>query len=166
MLFEPIYSLPAAADIKASGATTPGYSGGMYFLPHGSPYTDEFRKDRAPTPRELIRQLTGVAYACATSTPTPSLRPGCGCLSAPPPMSRPRDGQPARSRSSGTPIGPAAGAAGFATEQSQIEEITDHPLLRLLDVQHAGVGVDPEAFEEDCPMTTASRTSAATTWFT
>ena len=36
----------------------------MSFLPHGSPYADVFRKDRAH-PRELIRQITGVAYACA-----------------------------------------------------------------------------------------------------
>jgi phage portal protein BeeE len=152
VLFEPIYSLPAAIGlsvIKAPGPGNAGYSGGMSFLPHGARYTDEFRKDRAPTPRELIRQITGVAYACAhlNADAVASTRLRLFVRTAPNEpatrwTARPVSTKVARRLNHGV-----MGAA-FALAGSKIEEVTDHPLLRLLDVQHAGVG-DLEVFGED-----------------
>jgi phage portal protein BeeE len=155
VLFEPIYSLPAATAIPAcvTKAAEPsvGNSGGMFYLPHGAPYADEFRKDRAPTPRELIRQITGVAYACAhlNADAVASTRLRLFVRTAP---NEPVTRWTARPVSTKVlrQLGLGRAGSAFAAGGSKIEEITDHPLLRLLDVQHTGVGASaPEAFDED-----------------
>jgi phage portal protein BeeE len=67
-MFETIYSLTLTPQgdgtfIKAA----PGSALSSFDLaPLGSPFTDVFRKSRAPAPRELVQQLIGTAYACAT----------------------------------------------------------------------------------------------------
>ena len=156
VLFEPIYSLPAATGIpapvtKAAESASAGYSGGMFYLPHGAPYADEFRKDRAPTPRELIRQITGVAYACAhlNADAVASTRLRLFVRTAPNELVTRWAARPVATKVV-RQLGRGRTGAAFAVGGSKIEEITDHPLLRLLDVQHIGVGAsDPEAFDED-----------------
>ena len=155
VLFQPIYSLPAATAVpaaiaKAADPAVAGYSGGMFYLPHG-PRMPMSSARTAPTPRELIRQITGVAYACAhlNADAVASTRLRLFVRTAP--------NEPATRWTAG-PVSTAAarqlgqgGIGGaFAVRGSKIEEITDHPLLRLLDVQHVGVGSsDPEAFDEN-----------------
>src|SRR5689334_1678413 len=67
-MLDPIYSLPLtllpdgtfAKALPGAGLTA------VDPLPLGAPYADVFRKSRAPTARELVQQLVGTAYACAS----------------------------------------------------------------------------------------------------
>ena len=89
-MLEPIYSLTLSrtADGHFTKAAPSASFGLLDPVPLGAPYADVFRKTRAPTPRELVQQLVGTAYACAslnadllgsTDAPAPlpcSTRPG------------------------------------------------------------------------------------------
>jgi len=68
---DPVYNLsliPTSSGdyVAEKSSATVGGSSFLYPLPLGAPYSDVFRKSRAPSPRELIQQLVGTAYACAT----------------------------------------------------------------------------------------------------
>ena len=68
---EPVYNLsliptPSGDFVSAKSVPTAGASAFLYPLPLGAAYSDVFRKSRAPSPRELVQQLVGAAYACAT----------------------------------------------------------------------------------------------------
>ena len=69
-MIQPVYNLTLTrspdGDYVAKGSETVGGNYSLSALPLGAAFSDVFRKDRAPTPRELIQQLVGTAYACAT----------------------------------------------------------------------------------------------------
>jgi len=104
-------------------------------IPLGAAYTDVFRKSRAPTSRELVQQLVGTAYACATLNADLvasarlrlyiRTRPGearaKSYLRAAPVARKTLDAL--KQNSSVAPI-----VAG----DTLVEEVSDHPLLDLL----------------------------------
>ena len=67
-MHETIYSLSLSrTDDGHFVKSAPSGSFGLLDpLPLGNPYSDVFRKNRAPSPREMIQQLVGTAYACAS----------------------------------------------------------------------------------------------------
>ena len=134
---EPIYNLslsPGGGDLVAKSAPLGGWSS-FYPVPLGATYSDVFRLSRAPTPHELIQQLVGTAYACATlnadlvASATLRLyvatRPGES-----PPKSYLRPRQISRKALSNLKDNPAF--AGFVAGDVTIHEVTHHPLLDLL----------------------------------
>lgn len=144
--FSPIYSLPLAlttnGDYKAANGG--GSGGGGYNSPLGGAFSDVFRKDPAPNPRELIRQFVGIAYACAdlNSCTLASVklrlyvRTGKGHN-----KSRWKTQKLSRSRkawlagqSGGSSVVTRARANALVGGDDDVEEITDqdHPLLKLL----------------------------------
>src|SRR5947209_6722056 len=65
-MFDPIYSLPLALLPDGTYTKAPLAGAGVLDpLPLGAAYSDVFRKNRAPSSRELVQQLVGTAYACA-----------------------------------------------------------------------------------------------------
>ena len=136
---EPVYNLslaPLGGDyVPGKGADAAGAPSSMDAIPLGAPYTDAFHKNRAPTPRELIQQLIGTAYACATlnadlvASTTLRLyiatRPG-----EPQPKSflrpRPVPGRTLRR------LGADAALGGFVAGDVTVHEVSHHPLLSLL----------------------------------
>src|SRR2546421_12583501 len=69
-MIDPVYSLnliPTGDGTFVSAKNSPaGGMGAVYLSPLGGAFSDVFRKSRAPSPRELIQQLVGTAYACAS----------------------------------------------------------------------------------------------------
>ena len=62
-----IYNLSLVpGDLVLKARNSDSFESSSYVLPTSDGFADMFRKDRAPTPRELIGQLVGTAYACAT----------------------------------------------------------------------------------------------------
>jgi phage portal protein BeeE len=145
---EPIYSLSLSRTdtgdfvAKASDATIGGASA-LYPMPLGATYSDVFRKSHAPSPRELIQQLVGTAYACASlnadlvaSTPIKlyvATRPGDA---KPKGYLRPQS----VSRKTLARIANDPALSGFVAGEVTIHEVTHHPLLALLKAPQA----DPE----------------------
>jgi HK97 family phage portal protein len=99
----------------------------------GTGFVDSFKRNRAPTPNELLAELKNTAWACASinaavcANNPPSLyvvtrhnqpRPRCA--------TRPLDGQ-ADKRLRALPH-----LAARTKDASAIEQVTDHPLLSLL----------------------------------
>lgn len=145
---EPVYNLTltpthAGDFVAAKGAETIGGSSFLSPLPLGAAYSDVFRKSRAPSPAELIQQLVGTAYACATlnadlvaSTPIKlyvATRPGDA---KPKGYLRPH----AVSRKTLARLAADTALAGFVAGEVTIHEVTHHPLLSLLKSPQA----DPE----------------------
>jgi len=137
---EPIYNLalsPTATGdfIATKSAPATGGWATFYPIPLGATYSDVFRMSRAPTPQELIQQLVGTAYACATlnadlvASATLRLyvatRPG-----EVPPKSYLRPRVLSRKALSHLKDNPAF--AGFVAGDVTIHEVTHHPLLDLL----------------------------------
>jgi HK97 family phage portal protein len=134
----PIYNLnliPTDLTAKARGDSS--FEASSYVLPASASegWTDMFQKDRAPTPRELIGQLVGTAYACATlnadlvASATLRLymatRPGD---SLPPTYLHARPISP----KSFSNLEKSPTAATLLPGADHIHEITRHPLLDLL----------------------------------
>ena len=67
-MFETIYGLNLASVGAGTYVKAPvgGAESWSDLTPLGATYTDVFRRSRAPQPRELVQQLVGTAYACAT----------------------------------------------------------------------------------------------------
>lgn len=140
---DPIYNLAlsptGSGDLVAKSAPLGGWSS-FYPIPLGATYSDVFRMSRAPTPHELIQQLVGTAYACATlnadlvASATLRLyvatRPGEA-----PPKSYLRPRQLPRKALSRLKDNPAF--AGFVAGDVTIHEVTHHPLLDLLKAPQA-----------------------------
>ncbi len=136
---EPVYTLalaPLGDGTYAKAASAPVASAsGWVDAPLGSPFSDAFRKNRAPHPRELVQQLIGTAYACATlnadlvaaarlrlyvRTRRDEPKANPYLLAVPVPrktLARLKD-DPA--------------SAPFVAGDSGVEEVTCHPLLDLL----------------------------------
>jgi HK97 family phage portal protein len=137
-MLEPIYSLALTRSEDGTTFTKAAPSSGFGSfdpVPLGAPYSDVFRKSRAPAPRELIQQLVGTAYACAALNAdllaTTRLRlylrtrPGEARAKAhckPMPVSR-----KALAHLKEDPA-----AYGFVAGDVLIEQVTHHPLLDLL----------------------------------
>jgi phage portal protein BeeE len=138
-MFEPIYSLTLAPMGDGTYKNAPlaggGYGSWFDLLPLGAAYTDVFRKNRAPLPRELVQQLIGTAYACATlnadlvaSTQLRlyvRTRPGEAAVKTylrPIALDRKR-----LQRLKDDPT-----VAHYVAGDVMVEEVTDHPLLDLL----------------------------------
>jgi hypothetical protein len=137
-MFETIYSLNLSSLGDGTYAKAPPSAGGSqswFDLPLGAPYTDAFRKNRAPMPRELVQQLIGTAYACATlnadMVASTQLRL----------YVRTRPGEPS-AKSYLRPIAVECktlrrmrddpGVSHYLAGDVLVEEVTDHPLLDLL----------------------------------
>jgi HK97 family phage portal protein len=133
-----IYNLSLVpGDMVLKGRNSSSFEASSYVLPAsaGDGWTDMFHKDRAPTPRELVHQLVGTAYACATlnsdlvASATLRLyvatRPGeplpPGHLHARP-----------VSRKTLSQLEKSPAVANILPGAAQIHEITRHPLLDLL----------------------------------
>lgn len=135
---EPVYTLTLAPQPDGSFIKAAPVSGGSSWVdspPLGAPYSDVFRKGRAPSPRELVQQLIGTAYACAT------LNADLVAAAKLRLYVRTRGDEPvAKDYLQTIPVGrknltrlkddPASGPqlAGDVT----VEEVTHHPLLDLL----------------------------------
>jgi HK97 family phage portal protein len=133
-----IYSLNLTPLADGTYVKAPPAGGGgqtWFDLPLGAAYTDAFRKDRAPMPRELIQQLIGTAYACATLNAdlvaSAKLRL----------FVRTRPGEPAVraylravavDRKSLRRMRDDPGVAHHLAGDASVEEVTQHPLLDLL----------------------------------
>lgn len=138
---ETIYNLSlirsASGDLVAKASSDQALGGASFLtpIPLGSPYTDIFRKDRAPTPRELVQQLVGTAYACATlnsdlvaSTPLKlyvATRPG---EEQPKKHLRPQ----AVPRKTLARLHDDPALDEFVAGDVSIQQVTHHPLLALL----------------------------------
>lgn len=135
-MFDPIYSIP----LQATGdghwqKSLPTNYGLVDSTPLGAPYSDLFRKSRAPSPRELIQQLVGIAYACATLNADLvaatrlrlflRTRPGEAKAKA-------SLGAVAVSRKTLARLKDDASAAQYVAGEVNIQEVTQHPLLDLL----------------------------------
>ena len=137
---DPVYNLsliPTATGdlVAAKSAPTAGASAFLYPLPLGAAYSDVFRKSRSPSPRELVQQLVGTAYACATLNAdlvaSATLRLYV--------TTRPGDPEP-KSYLNPHPI-PRKALARLAADPlladvissgAKVHEVTRHPLLDLL----------------------------------
>jgi len=136
-MLEPIYSLPLAPTLDGHyiKAAPSAQFGLLDPLPLGAPYSDVFRKSRAPMPRELVQQLVGTAYACASLNADllagthlrlylrtrPGERKAGRHLKAAP---------VARKLLSHLKTNPAI--SHYVAGEVKVEEVTDHPLLDLL----------------------------------
>jgi HK97 family phage portal protein len=135
-----IYSLSltrtSSGDFVADkGADLAGAMSFPYAIPLGAAYSDMFRKDKAPSPRELIQQLVGTAYACATLNSdlvaSTSIRMYV--------ITRPGDPQPKSwlrpvraSRKALARFQSDPAFDGFVAGDTTVQEVTHHPLLSLL----------------------------------
>ena len=136
----PIYNLSlirtGTGDLVVKSSAEPlGGSSFLYPLALGSSWTDIFRKDRAPSPRELIQQLVGTAYACASLNADLVASATLRLYVA----TRPGDSLPpshlhARpiSRKAFLQLEKNPTAANILPGTNSIHEITHHPLLALL----------------------------------
>jgi HK97 family phage portal protein len=137
---EPIYNLsliPSGTGdfVAKAAAESVGGSGFLTPLPLGAAFSDVFRKDRAPTPRELVQQLVGTAYACSTlnadlvaSTPIKlyvATRSG---------EAQPKGHLRAQtvSRKTLARLHDDPALAEFVAGDVTIQQVTHHPLLSLL----------------------------------
>jgi HK97 family phage portal protein len=146
-MHDPIYNLTLTptlnGDFVAKSAQTVGGESFLSAFPLGATYSDVFRKSQAPSPRELIQQLVGTAYACATlnadlvaSTSLKlyvATRPG---EAAPKGYLRP---QTVSRKTLGRLMDDPA-VSGFVAGNVTVQEVTHHPLLALLKSPQA----DPE----------------------
>jgi phage portal protein BeeE len=139
-MHEPIYNLSLIPNLEgdlvaAKGAPSASGAISLYPLPLGSAYSDVFRKTRAPSPRELIQQLVGTAYACATLNSDLVASTALKLYVA----TRPGESQPkaylrARpvSRKALARLGADPSLSGFVAGDVSVLEVTHHPLLSLL----------------------------------
>jgi hypothetical protein len=138
-MFETIYSLNLAPLGDGTYVKAPPFAGASQswadLLPLGAAYTDVFRKNRAPMPRELVQELVGTAYACATLNAdlvaSAKLRLYV--------RTRPGDVPPqaylhavALDQKSLKRLRDDAGVANYLAGDVTVEEVTHHPLLDLL----------------------------------
>jgi len=144
----PLYNLPLIPDgqgnfIPAKSAGASGLGSATSYVPGtplGSLYTDIFQKNRAPTPRELIQQLVGTAYACATLNAdlvaSSTIRLYIASNSNDPHPPKYLNARPVSRKA----IYRLAADPSFSTRVSTtsvVHEITSHPLLDLLKSPHA-----------------------------
>jgi phage portal protein BeeE len=138
---EPIYNLSlipnGAGDFvaKSGAAPTVGASSSLMPVPLGAAYSDVFRKDRAPSPRELVQQLVGTAYACATLNADLVASTRLNLYVA----TRPGDAQPkghlrpqAVSRKTRARLHDDPALSEFVAGSVTVQQVTHHPLLSLL----------------------------------
>ncbi|HEX4793712.1 MAG TPA: phage portal protein [Humisphaera sp.] len=135
-MFDPIYSLPLALLPDGTYTKAPlAGTGVLDPLPLGAAYSDAFRKNRAPSSRELVQQLVGTAYACAVLNAdllaSTKLRL----------FLRTRKGESRGkaylrtvpiSRKTAIWLRENPAAAHIVAGESVVEEVTSHPLLDLL----------------------------------
>jgi len=109
-------------------------------IPLGSPYTDLFQKSRAPTPHELIQQLVGTAYACATLNAdlvaSSTLRLYIASHEGSPRLPKHLSARPASRKSIQRLSADPSFAARISTS-TVLQEITQHPILDLLKTPHS-----------------------------
>lgn len=128
-------------------------SGGGYGTtnPLGSAYTDRWKKDRAPTPLELITEIVGVAYVCinlnSSSTASTKLQLFC----------RTQKGDRKTrwaTRTIGTKqkkwLAECKSTANMMTS-GDVHQVLDHPILRLLDINECDLSVDDSDYNDDRP---------------
>jgi HK97 family phage portal protein len=143
--FSPIYSLPLAhlggAEFKNAGTAigSPSHFGS----PLGSPFTDLFLKNRAPSPKQLISHFVGTVYACASLNADLIAGSKLGLYV------RTRKGEPkAKDYLRVQPVGLKTKArlknnpvsSLYVTEDSEVGQITNHPLLDLLNRPNPNTG--------------------------
>jgi HK97 family phage portal protein len=99
----------------------------------GTSYTDSYRRHRNPTPNELLAELKGTAWTCASINASV-------CAAYPPHLYVVTHANQARPKCGTRPIAvktdqrlrSTAHLAVRTRAASRIEEVTDHPLLTLL----------------------------------
>jgi len=145
LMTEPIYNLsliPTATGdfVAAKSAPTAGVSAFLYPLPLGAAYSDVFRKSRAPSPRELVQQLVGAAYACSTLNADLVASATLRLYVA----TRPGDPEPKGylhsrpiSRKAAARLGADPMLADVIAGGASVREVTRHPLLDLLKAPQA-----------------------------
>ena len=104
-------------------------------LPLGNPYADVFRKTRGPSPREMIQQLVGTAYACASLNAdlvaTTRLRLYVRTRPGEAKVKRHLASAPV-SRKTLARLKSDATVAHYVAGEVTVEEVAHHPLLDLL----------------------------------
>jgi len=135
-----IYNLiPAGGDLVVDSSSTARAKGmpssGWVSADSLSRFTDVFHLDRAPSAQELIQQLVGTAYACATLNADLVASTRLRLYIA----SKPGDPRPAMhlgakalSRKTLTHLTASATVADVVGNAASVHEITRHPLLTLL----------------------------------
>ncbi|HEY2586215.1 MAG TPA: phage portal protein [Tepidisphaeraceae bacterium] len=138
---EPVYNLSlipnGAGDFVAKTGAAPMVGASSYLMPFplGAPYSDVFRKDRAPTPRELVQQLVGVAYACATLNADLVASTALKLYVATRPGDTKAKGHlhpQAVSRKTLARLHDDPALAEFVAGDVTIQQVTHHPILALL----------------------------------
>lgn len=137
---------------KAKGGSSYGGGYGGNYRSGGAAYSDEFRKDRAPQPLELIRQLVGLAYGCVNIN--------ANAVASTPLRLYVRTGKGQRkTRWQTSPVNRKTlkylrgqkETASFVSDSTQIEEVHDHPVLTLLDLNQAAPQVDDGDYSDTRP---------------
>lgn len=137
---------------KATQGPVGGNSGTSGYGMLGGQYSDAFRLDRVPQPRELIQQLVGIAYGCITINAN-------AVASTPLRLyARTAKGQaPVKKYAKPVPVSTKTlkflrrqkETAGMTDDGAVIEEIKDHPILKLLDINDSAPLVDNDEYDED-----------------
>jgi phage portal protein BeeE len=131
-----------------------GYDGGGgYYSPLGAAYSDAYRKDRVPQPRELIQELVGLAYRCVMIN--------ADAVAATPLRLYAKTGKGQRkirfwktapiTRKTRRYLERTKETAGHLSGGDEIEEVKDHPILRLLDLNQSAGSVDDDDYSDSRP---------------
>jgi phage portal protein BeeE len=128
-----------------------GYGGYGNNFPLGSAFTDRWKKDRQPTPLELIRELVGIAYVCV------DLNSSCVANTKLELFVRTKRGErktrwPTRSltRSKKEWLGDCKSTTAMMTS-GEVEQVLEHPILRILDINDQGLSVDDSDYSDTRP---------------
>lgn len=128
-------------------------SGGGYGTtnPLGAAFTDRWRKDRPPTPLELITELVGIAYVCADLNA--STVAGIKLQL----FVRTRKGE-RKTRWATRKISTktkkwmeSQKSTSNMVVGGEVEEVLDHPILKLLDVNDQDLSVDDSDYSDTRP---------------
>jgi phage portal protein BeeE len=120
-------------------------------FPLGSPYTDRWRKDRAPSPAELIQELVGIAYVCVdlNSSAVASTKFQLFIRTKP---GEKKTRWPTKSVDRKTMSWLAANKSTTAMVTSgDVQQVLNHPILRLLDINDQALSVDDSDYNDTRP---------------
>ena len=146
-----LVSIARRAVSRSKAAFSGGYGGSYY--PLGSPHADSWKKDKFPTPLELIREFVGIAYGCieinANAVASTPLRLYARTGKGQPKLrfwrtARVSAKQLRHLRENKT-TGPMMGA------DAEIVEVKNHPVLQLLDIGEKADSVDDGDYSDTRP---------------
>lgn len=137
---------------RKTGSAAFGSSYGGNYSTLGSAHSDMYRKDSFPQPLELIQQLVGIAYGCIKITSEGVASSRLRLYARTGKRDRPlKSWVETRKVSSKTLryLQRNKATAIYASPDGMIEEVTNHPVLQLLDVNETAAYVDNAEYADD-----------------